>query len=295
MPVAGIDIGGTTTKLALVGPDGKIEGLRTIPTAPGHAPEFVSRLGAAFHEAKWPAERVGVAVAGFVSGAHDAVAYNPNLPWLEHFPLRTSLEQALGLPVMLEADSNAATLAEWRWGAGRSSDRFLCLTAGTGLGGGMLVGGELLRYAYEGLGDVGHVIVAPGGKLCSCGGKGCAEALIGANAIANRFRDAGGSATGLREVIEQAFARNSLAVRLIEDAGRWLGLALSTLANILFPDRIAIAGGLSEAGDLLLEPCRAAFRENASGLASQHARIVKAGLGWQATLAGAGACATLDA
>ncbi len=295
MPVAGIDIGGTTTKLALVGPDGKIEGLRTIPTAPGHAPEFVDRVAAAFHEAGLRGDRVGVAVAGFVSDAHDAVAYNPNLPWLERFPLRTALEQELGLPVTIEADSNAAAVAEWRWGAGGGSSRFLCLAAGTGLGGGMLVGGKLLRYAYEGVGDVGHVIVAPGVALCSCGGKGCAEALVGANAIAGRFRDAGGSATDLRDVIEQAFARNPLAIRLIEDAGRWLGLALSTLANILFPDRIAIAGGLSEAGDLLLEPCRAVFHENASAFASRCARIVKAELGWRATLAGAGACATLDA
>ena len=295
MPVAGIDIGGTTTKLALVGPDGEIEGLRTLPTAPGDAPEFVNRLAAAFHEARWRAERVGVAVAGFVSDAHDAVAYNPNLPWLERFPLRTALEQALGLPLTLEADSNAAALAEWCWGAGRGSNRFLCLAAGTGLGGGMLVGGKLLRYAYEGVGDVGHVIVAPGGDHCSCGGIGCAEALVGANAIVKRFRHSGGKAADLRDVIEQAFARDPLAVRLIEEAGRWLGLALSTLANILFPDRIAIAGGLSEAGDLLLDPCRAVFHENASSFASEAARIVKAELGWRATLAGAGACATLDA
>ena len=294
MPVAGIDIGGTTTKLALVGLDGKIEGLRTIPTAPGNAPEFVNRLGVAFHEAGWRTGRVGVAVAGFVSEAHDAVAYNPNLPWLERFPLRKALENALGVPVILEADSNAAALAEWRWGVGCGSGRFLCLTAGTGVGGGMVAGGKLLRYAYEGVGDVGHVIVAPGGPLCSCGGKGCAEALVGANAIAKRFRDAGGAANDLREVIEEAIAGNPLAVRLIEDAGRWLGLALATLANILFPDRIAIAGGLSEAGDLLLDPCRAVFHDNASTFASETARIVKAELGWRATLAGAGASAMLD-
>ena len=294
MPVAGIDIGGTTTKLALVGLDGKIEELRTIPTAPGNAPEFVNRLGVVFHEAGWRSDQVGVAVAGFVSEAHDAVAYNPNLPWLERFPLRKALENALGVPVILEADSNAAALAEWRWGVGCGSGRFLCLTAGTGVGGGMVAGGKLLRYAYEGVGDVGHVIVAPGGPLCSCGGKGCAEALVGANAVAKRFRDAGGAANDLREVIEEAIAGNPLAVRLIEDAGRWLGLALATLANILFPDRIAIAGGLSEAGDLLLDPCRAVFHDNASTFASETARIVKAELGWRATLAGAGASAMLD-
>lgn len=290
-PVAGVDIGGTTTKLALIDSGGEVEGLRSIPTESADAGEFVERLRCAVEEAAWRVDRVGVAVAGFVNAAHDRLEYNPNLPWLQHYPLRDALEQRLGLPVVLEVDSNAAALAEWRFGAGRGSDRFLCLTAGTGLGGGMMVEGKILRYAYECLGDVGHVIVEPGGPRCTCGGLGCAEAMVGAEAVTTRFRKAGGSAKDLREVIEQARAGDGRATRAIEDAGRWLGLALATLGNILFPDRIAIAGGLSEAGELLLEPCRRTFRENASPFASGRAEVVRAELGWRATLVGAGACA----
>ncbi len=291
MPVAGVDIGGTTTKMALIGQDGRIEGQRSIPTASLSAADFVDRLRVAIQEAPWRADRLGVAVAGFVNPAHDFVAYNPNLPWLERYPIRDALQQTLGLPVTLEVDSNAAALAEWRFGAGRGSDRFLCLTAGTGLGGGMMVGGKILRFAYECLGDVGHVIVEPGGTRCSCGGVGCAEALVGAAAVTGQFQKAGGSANDLRDVIEQAGAGDSRAARAIGDAGGWLGLALATLGNILFPDRVAIAGGLSEAGDLLLEPCRRKFRENASPFVWERACIVRAELGWRASLVGAGACA----
>jgi glucokinase len=228
-----------------------------------------------------------VAVAGFINAAHDRLAYNPNLAWLEGFPLKDALEQELSATVTLEIDSNAAALAEWRFGVGEGSGRFFCYAAGTGLGGGMIIGGKVLRFAYECLGDVGHVIVQPGGMRCSCGGVGCAEALIGAEGVVSRFREAGGHAEDLRRIIEDAVAGDPRAVLVIGETGRLLGLALATLANIFFPDCIAIAGGLSEAGPLLLDPAARAFRENASPFAYERARIVKAKLGWQATLVGA--------
>jgi predicted NBD/HSP70 family sugar kinase len=120
---------------------------------------------------------------------------------------------------------------------------------------------------------------------------GCAEALIGANAVTERFRRAGGEANELRDVIAQARSGNAAAIRAIGETGRLLGLTLATLAIIFFPERIAIAGGLSEAGALLLDPAEEAFRTNASPFASERATVVKASLGWQATLRGAGLAA----
>jgi glucokinase len=294
----GVDIGGTTTKAAMITGDGAVLHLDSIPTASRTADEFVRRL-CLLLESVWrrgtgsglEAAALGVAVAGFLNPERDRLAYNPNLAWLEQFPLREALAARFPFPVILEVDSNASALAEWRFGSGSGSARFLCLTAGTGLGGGMIVDGKILRFAYECLGDVGHVIVEPGGTVCSCGGVGCAEALIGANAVTERFRRAGGEANELRDVIAQARSGNAAAIRAIGETGRLLGLTLATLAIIFFPDRIAIAGGLSEAGALLLDPAEEAFRTNASPFASERATVVKASLGWQATLRGAGLAA----
>lgn len=286
----GIDIGGTTTKTAVVTADGRVLGLRRMPTECGGIGEFLDHLASLIATVRESEQceigALGVAVAGFLNSARDRLAYNPNLPWLVGYPLQEELARRFDVPVILEVDSNAAALAEWRFGTGHGSDRFLCLAAGTGLGGGMIAGGEILRFAYECLGDVGHVIVEPEGTPCSCGGKGCAEALVGAPSVVNRFRQAGGSAEELREVIEQARAGNSVAIRTIVETGRWLGLCMATLATIFYPDRIAIAGGLSEADDLLLDSVTRAFHATASPFAYERATVVKAALGWQATLAG---------
>lgn len=294
----GVDIGGTTTKAAIVSSTGGTAALTQISTASNSGEEFADRLcelvetvAAAAPASGFRIAGLGVAVAGFLNPARDRLAYNPNLAWLERFPLRERLASRLPMPVVLEVDSNASTLAEWKFGVGAGSERFLCLTAGTGLGGGMIVDGKILRFAYECLGDVGHVIVEPGGPVCSCGGVGCAEALLGADALTERFRRAGGDAHDLRDVIAQAARGNPAALQTIREAGRLLGLTLATLAIIFFPGRIAIAGGLSEAAAPLLDAASASFRQNASPFASERATVVKAALGWQATLVGAGLAA----
>jgi glucokinase len=258
----GIDIGGTTTKIALVDAAGHVRDMGTAETlVAGDPRQFIARLIAYTRTLLDPQIRsVGVAVAGFLDHRRDRLVYNPNLAALEQFPLQQTLADSFGLPVMLEVDSNAACLAEYRFGAGRGSRRFLTLTAGTGLGGGMVIDGEILRFAYECLGDVGHVIVAPGGPLCSCGGRGCAEVMV-----CGRGRD------------PEALA----------DAGRYLGIALASLTAIFFPDRIAIGGGVAEAGEVLLAPARESFRAIAGRLAQDRVEIVAGELGAKATVIGA--------
>jgi len=186
-------------------------------------------------------------------------------------------------------DSNAAALAEWRFGVGRGAARFLCLTLGTGVGGGFVADGELVRLAHQCIGDAGHVIVAPDGPECCCGGRGCAEAVIPAAALIGRYRELGGRREDptAADVIEAARAGHSAGISALAEAGRYLGVALATLANIFFPDRIAVGGGLSEAGDLLFVPANAAFVSHAGLFARAQIVIEKAALGWQATLAGA--------
>lgn len=291
-----VDIGGTSTKAAIVAGDGSVELHRSIPTAPADAGAFAEALCGVIQATRSDAAQsglapsaLGVAVAGFLDPARTHLAYNPNLPWLVGFALRDLLAARFGLPVELEIDSNAACMAEYLHGSGQGSRRFLCVAAGTGLGVGMAVDGEPLRFAHGCLGDIGHVIVEPEGVLCSCGGRGCAEALISAPAIAAEYRRATGRPAegGLRDVIAAARDGDPAAVALIIQAGRHLGIAIASMANILFPDHIAIAGGLSAAGNLLLDAAARAFRYSAGEFVRSGTTLGLAKLGPDATLIGA--------
>ena len=297
----GVDIGGTGTKAAIVDSHGAAQCHADFPTAGDSAPAFARNLRDLILETKRNADSrnvqisgIGIAVAGFINGMHDRLAYNPNLAWLEEYPLLDAIRSEIDLPAVLECDSNAAALAEYRFGVGKGSQRFLCIACGTGVGGGMIVNGEILRYAWECLGDVGHVIVDADGPQCPCGGRGCIEAIAGADAIAARWRPspAGAREATLRDVITAAREGDGNARQTLSDSGRLLGVALATLTNILSPDRIAIAGGLSEAGELILAPIEETFRASASTFFRERVTISKAALGAQATLVGA-ACPIL--
>src|SRR5271170_1666896 len=261
--VIAIDIGGGTTKLALVDRQGAIRNWRSFPTAAQNSEAFIDKVLDASRqmqsETETPIAGASAAVAGFVS-SDGALEYNPNLPWLEGTPIASRLADELGLRVHVEADSNAACLAEYLFGEGRSSRRFLCLTGGTGLGVGMVIDGRLLRIAHGCMGDAGHIIVSPEGPACSCGGRGCAEALLSTAALGMRYAAARGAEdAGFRALVEDA--RNGLpaACALLEEAGYWLGIAAASLANIFLPDRIAIAGGLSQAGDAFFTAAQTSF------------------------------------
>ena len=287
----GIDIGGTNTKVALVARSGQVTALESIPTstadAASHAPALVRRIAEAARRclATRRVEAAGVAVAGFLDDARESMCYNPNLPWLVDFPLRDALSQSLAMPVLLEVDSNAACLAEYQYGSGRGASRFLCLASGTGLGGGMVARGSLVRFTGQCIGDVGHVVLDSDGPLCSCGGRGCAEALVAESRIVRQA----GCGPRLFDVIEAARAGHLGALSALEAAGRALGLAAASLAQIFQPDRIAFAGGLSEAGDLVLSAAQSAFRRNSSTGNRDQVTLVKAALGWQAGVIGAAA------
>lgn len=247
----GIDIGGTTTKIAVVSEAGEVLTSHSIPTdLRAGAGAFLDRIAADVGEASC----VGVSVAGFVNDEQTRMIYNPNLPALEDYPLKEAFEARLGIPVTLDADSNCACYGEYRAGTGAGSRRFLCLVLGTGAGGGMMVDGRIVRLAHGGLGDLGHVIVQPDGPACSAGCRGCLEAMVQANA---------------------------------EPLGRYVGIALATHAAILFPDRIAIGGGRAEAGDALLKPAEEAFRSTAGRFYQEGVTMHKARLGWQAPVVGA--------
>lgn len=284
-PVLCVDIGGTSTKAGILDTGGVLHFVNSIPTKPdaesyfGNLLQLIQRT----RSNRQGLTQLGVAVAGFLDSERDHLLYNSNLAWLEYFPLRRRLvEHFPELAVELEVDSNAATMAEYQFGSGVDSKRFLCLTAGTGLGVGMAIDGVPLRFAYGCMGDIGHTIVLRDGPLCTCGGRGCAEAMISAPAVAERAQ-----ASSLREAIHAANEGNAKATTALVQAGEWLGLAIASIANTFFPDHIAIAGGLSAAGDLVLKPAEQVFRESASVLARSEVTFTRAKLGASATLIGA--------
>jgi glucokinase len=261
----GVDIGATGTKLGVVAADGSIRSQTTVATrakGPALVEEIAGTLGRLLDDAaslSSPVRGVGVAVAGFLDRGRATMVQNANLPGLRHFPLRRALEDRLGVECRLEVDSNASTVAEHRFGAGRGAARLLGVTVGTGLGGGVIVEGRLLRFTGECAGDLGHIVLDPYGRACTCGARGCIEALVCAAALSER---AGGRQP--RDVIAAARAGERGSLDALVETGRWLGRGLASLAPLFAPDTIVVGGGIAVAGDALLDPARTSFRERAS-------------------------------
>ncbi|HMF87701.1 MAG TPA: ROK family protein [Gemmatimonadaceae bacterium] len=292
MRLAGaIDIGGTGTKLGIVAEDGTILRRRTISTR-AHADPAALMDAIAFslrilldarESQRNPVAGIGVSVAGFLDREHSAIVHNANLPAFHGFPLRRALEERLSLECRLEVDSNAAVVAEYRHGAGRGSTRLLGVTVGTGLGGGVIIDGQLLRYTGECAGDLGHIIVDRKGRLCTCGARGCLEAMVNVAALSERA--AGRKA---RDVVNGARKGDKLAKKALTETGRWLGLGLASLSPIFSPDRIVVGGGISAAGDLLLEPTQASYHAHVAPEFRGNTEVVGSSFeGWEGMIGAA--------
>jgi glucokinase len=267
MRLAGaVDIGGTNTKIGVVGEDASIFRRTTIPTKAGSDParlvdsiagELKPMLDAMTDE-RHQVAAIGVSIAGFVDREHTMMIANANLPGLRDFPLRRAFEERFELTCHLEVDSNASTVAEYRFGMGRGVSRLFGLTVGTGVGGGVIIGGKLLRFTGGCAGDVGHIIVEPGGRKCTCGARGCLEAMICSAALSER-----GGSRAPSEIIRAAKTGEANAVEALEATGRLLGLGLASLSPIFAPEKFVIGGGIAAAGDLLVEPAQKSFDEYA--------------------------------
>ncbi len=305
MPTAlAVDIGGTHAKLGIVDGSGAIGQTATVD-APRRPEDYVS-LNARMHAlcAEEAVDGIGLSIAGLFDASRRVLTYHPNNVGLQGAdfvsPLLAGFE---GLPWAVERDINAGTLGEWHYGVGNGSRRFLCVVVGTGVGAGVMVNGELLRFAFDGIGDPGYVVVALDGALCPGGSRGCLEAEVSAPALARRAvaRFEVFESSALREhrrelqegqarsVIEQCKAGDPLARSIITETGGLLGVGLSTLASIFAPDTIAIAGGVAEAGTPYLAAIRETFVQYTAPFYAEGVRLELAALGGRANLAGAAA------
>jgi glucokinase len=224
---------------------------------------------------------VGVGAAGFVDSRRSTVMFAPNLAWRDE-PLRVDLEKRIGLPVVVENDANAAAWGEFTFGAGEDVADSLLVTVGTGVGGGIVLNGELHRGAFGVAAEIGHMRVVPGGRICGCGNRGCWEQYASGSALVRDAREqaregsliarslvdrAGGDVDAITGPLITDAARDgdAFAVEQLASLGRWLGEGIASLAAVLDPAAVVIGGGVSEAGDLLLEPVRSHFRANLTG------------------------------
>src|SRR5215210_1065424 len=234
MRLAGaIDIGGTHIKLGIVDEEGTIITRASVPTSrdgdPGPLVDAIvatlrPMMDAAGHNGD-AISGIGVSIAGFLDAERLGMIHNANLVALREFPLRRALEERFLVDCPLEVDSNAAVVAEHRHGSGRGAGRLLGVTLGTGLGGGVIIDGELLRFTGECAGDIGHIIVDRNGRLCTCGARGCLEAMVNVAALSER----GGGRT-VRDIITRAREGDQVALNALSETGWWLGLGLASLS-----------------------------------------------------------------
>ena len=302
----GVDVGGTKIAGGVIDEDGNIlEELRVeSPATDSEAIEAAIAGLVAELRARHEIGAVGVGAAGYIDKSRSVVMFAPNIAWRD-VDLKTELEERVRLPVVVENDANAAAWGEFRYGAGADAEDLLLVTVGTGVGGGLVLDGEVYRGAFGVGAEIGHMRVVPNGILCGCGNHGCFEQYASGSALVREARAAasGGSllARGLLDraggdagkitgplVTEAARDGDPFAMEQLAALGKWLGEGIASLAAILDPAVVVIGGGVSEAEDLLLGPIRAAFATQLPGRGHRPMlEIRKAQLGNRAGLIGA--------
>ncbi|MFT2018539.1 ROK family glucokinase [Streptomyces sp. 796.1] len=301
----GVDIGGTKIAAGVVDEEGAIRATCQVPTPP--TPEGVVdaiadavRTVSVDHEV----EAVGIGAAGYVDDKRATVLFAPNINW-RHEALKDKVEQRVGLPVVVENDANAAAWGEYRFGAGQGHDDVICITLGTGLGGGVIIGNKLRRGRFGVAGEFGHIRVVPDGLLCGCGSQGCWEQYASGRALVRYARQRAAAAPenatvllGLgdgtpdgiegKHVSQAARSGDPVAIDSFRELARWAGSGLADLASLFDPSAFIVGGGVSDEGDLVLDPIRKSFRRwLVGGQWRPHAQVLAAQLGGKAGLVGA--------
>lgn len=313
----GLDIGGTKVAGGLVDAEGRVvtRARRDTPDR-SHSPRIVEDtlvdvVEELLARAAEPVVAAGIGAAGFVDVDRAVVAFSPHLSWRGE-PLREALEARVTVPVVVDNDANVAALAENRFGSARGESHVVLVNLGTGIGGGIVIDGQVYRGRYGMAGEFGHMMLVPGGHRCECGNRGCWEQYASGNALvreaetllrahsplasdlAARFGDRGEELTG-PGITDAAREGDPTAVELLAEVGLHLGVGLANLAAALDPGIFVIGGGVSLAGELLLGPARDAFRRQLTGRGYRpEARIVQAELGNEAGLIGAATLARTE-
>jgi glucokinase len=302
----GVDIGGTKVAGGVVDDEGNVIASTRRATPGNDVAQTQAVIADVVHElsGRHQVSAVGIGAAGWIANDRATVLFSPHLAWRDE-PLRDALAEAIGVPVVVENDANAAAWAEYRFGAARGARVAVMVTMGTGIGGGLVVSGVLYRGAY-GVGcEYGHMSIVPDGRRCACGNRGCWEMYASGTALARDAREladiapvsahrlmtlANGDKDQLSGplVTEAAREGDPAAIEIYTTMGRWLGRGLANLAAVIDPTVFVIGGGVSQAGDLLLGPTQQSFAESLTGRGFRPAADIRlAELGPDAGLVGA--------
>jgi len=242
---------------------------------------------------------IGVGVPGPVVAEKGAVSEPPVMPGWHNYPIRKHLQTLWGCPISLNNDAEMGALGEWAYGAGRGEQHLAYIKVGSGIGSGFLLNGQIYCGVSGSAGEIGHITVDPHGPLCTCGNRGCLEVFSGGQAIARQAQEAmrsnGHTQLSSLAPIDQITARevalaaqrgDLVAQQILTQAGSHLGTAVANLINLLNPGMVVIGGGVSQIGDLFLEPIRKAVSERCLHAVVQNVRITAAVLGQRSSLMG---------
>jgi glucokinase len=286
--VIGVDLGGTKIHAGVVDRDGTVVSSAERPTPLRSQDELLAALEAAIESLDTAPAAIGFGIPSTLNRGR--VVGSVNIP-LEDVDLSGRMRSRFGVPVAVENDANAATIAEWRFGAGRGANEVVMLTLGTGCGGGLILGGRPYRGGVGAAAELGHMVVDHDGRPCQgeCTGRGHIEAYVSGLAAAAAAREAFGPDADSFTVVERADGGDPAATTILTEIGRYLGSALGTLVNVFNPEVIVIGGGFGvAAGEHLLGPARELVAREALRPGRDLVRVVGAELGRTAGVVGAG-------
>ncbi len=303
----GVDVGGTNVKIALVSDKGKIVYSNSIPTRAEMGYEYtVNSMKDAIRdllkETKMKSndiEGMGFGFPGQIDCQKGVVRLAPNIPGWVNVPIANIMEKEFGILTRVDNDVRTATLGELNYGAGVGCENLVCITVGTGIGSGLVVNGKLVRGANNAAGEIGHIkLTNIGGPLCGCGDRGCLEAYASGPSIVALAEEyiRGGKSTKYRELANPDITPYIVAVaakegdpvarQIFRIMGEYIGMGLTSVVNLLNPEKIIIGGGVAEAGDILFEPIRETIAKRAMTI-QREVEIVPAQLGNTAGVIGA--------
>jgi glucokinase len=284
--VIGVDLGGTKVLAGIVGRDGSVERHRETPTHTESQDALLDGLETAVRELlDGDVAAVGFGIPSRIDQTSGRVERSVNIP-LETLDFRAEMARRLALPIAIENDASAATLAEFVAGAGRGTRTMVMLTLGTGVGGGVVLNGQLFR----GWAELGHMVIEFDGEPChgACRGRGHLEAYVSGSAATRAAQETFGEAADAHRLVRIAGEGDPQAIAVLDGIGRRLGAGIESLVNVFNPEVVVIGGGFAAAGELVLGPARESVRERALAPANERVRIVRAELGTMAGLVGAG-------
>ena len=296
----GMDVGGTNTSAGLALEGGRLVTIIRRPTDRGGGSaagleligEMITELAKQGEQQGSVISRIGIGFGGPVNHERGTVVLSHHVEGWAGVPLRDLLEQRFQVPVVVDNDANAGTLGEWKFGAGRGLSHLIYINIGTGIGGGIISGGRLIRGAQNLAGEIGHTVVRRNGPLCTCGKRGCVESCASGDAIGRRASEAFARDVRGKELFDLAQVNDPTARKVLEEVLEDLTQGIGTAVSLLNPEAVIIGGGLSEAPEsLFLEPLRRGVPRYCLAEAAQTLRIEAAQLRYDAGVMGAVALA----